>query len=175
VNKNGNPSIFYHGTSVDFDEFKVGKTGGIFFAKEVKDAERFASGDLKRSEEGSPNVMPVYLKVEKPFIFNVTKDEKMVDDFFYEYFKRATWINKKSQKEILKDKWNKFEQNMMSFGIISKESREFLIKRGYDAIVVKSDSGADQYAVFYPNQIKSAIGNTGKFSNSSNKITEKGK
>lgn len=60
----------------------------------------------------------------------------------------------------------------MSFGIIPKESREWLMKYGYDSIVRKSDSGEDIYGVLGPNQIKSAIGTIGTFSNSPN-INEK--
>lgn len=172
VDSSGRPQIFYHGTGVDFDEFKIGRTGGIFFAKTADDADRFATGNLKRdSTAGNANIIPVYLSVKKPFIFGKTRDERMVNDYFDDYFSKSDWIGKRERQSILKNKWEKFEMNMMSLGIIPEASRSWLMKYGYDAIVRPSDTGDDIYGVFNPNQIKSAIGNSGKFSNSS-KITE---
>lgn len=65
----GEPMVVYHGTGKDFSEFQEGKRqsqygGGIYFGKDPKVASSFAS-PLRGP---APNVMPVYLSLQNPFI-----------------------------------------------------------------------------------------------------------
>ncbi len=55
-----------------------------------------------------------------------------------------------------------------------EQAKQFLEEQGYDGIVyenVVEDAGQDSWIVFYPSQIKSAIGNSGEFDAKQNSIT----
>lgn len=65
----GEPLVVYHGTGKDFTEFQEGKRqsqygGGLYFGRDPKVASSFAS-PLRGP---APNVMPVYLSLQNPFI-----------------------------------------------------------------------------------------------------------
>lgn len=164
------PKIFYHGTGGDFNEFKIGRTGAIWFAESTDASNKFSTGQFMRQSNGNPNTIPVFLRIEKPYYWKITKDEKMVDDYYKLLFSNS--FTKTQQKQILKRKFENFDSDMFSFGIVLEQSRKFLQKYGYDAIVIKNDTGDNNWGVFDPNQIKSAIGNNGNFSKNSNDITE---
>jgi hypothetical protein len=55
-----------------------------------------------------------------------------------------------------------------AYGQDSKPFTDSIIKRGYDGVIANGE-----YIVFSSDQIKSAIGNSGKFSSTSKKITER--
>ena len=59
--------------------------------------------------------------------------------------------------------WNSAEESM---------TPEDILMSGYDGFVIKGQEGGDTYAVFNPNQIKSAIGNNGDFSPTNPDITK---
>ena len=65
----GEPLVVYHGTGKDCTEFQEGKRqsqygGGLYFGRDPKVASSFAS-PLRGP---APNVMPVYLSLQNPFI-----------------------------------------------------------------------------------------------------------
>ncbi|MGW8169653.1 MAG: ADP-ribosyltransferase-containing protein [Sulfurovaceae bacterium] len=65
-NEDGTPKVFYHGTGADFEEFKISKGiygQGIYFAEDPKLANIYSYRD-----NGEPNVMPVYLKMQNPLV-----------------------------------------------------------------------------------------------------------
>ena len=80
VDRNGKPRRFFHGTYKDFKEFKKGDDFKdtpllAFFSPDVRFADEYAGGT--ESAEYNPktggadiggNIMPVYLKVENPFM-----------------------------------------------------------------------------------------------------------
>ncbi len=71
LNEDGTPKVLYHGTNAEFFEFDKAKIQvdnlgkGFYLADQKKIAESYAS---RRTEErgGSPKVMEVYLKADKP-------------------------------------------------------------------------------------------------------------
>lgn len=116
VDAEGRPLVVYHGTGKDFAEFQEGKRqtqygGGFYFGRDPKVASSFAS-PLRGP---APNVMPVYLSLQNPFIEtgDYTKTPKVPK----------------------------------------------LKEQGYDGIIAQDG----QIIAFYPEQIKSAIGNSGAF------------
>jgi hypothetical protein len=78
-NPDGTPKIMYHGTAADFSVFKPKQANAIF----VTDDPQFADSFTFRSEEhlktlaakegtkyaGGRNVMPLYVRAERPFDF----------------------------------------------------------------------------------------------------------
>lgn len=70
VDDDGNPLVVYHGTRHSFDEFKrEGRKGNDrlhYFSDNPAVANEYA-GDVRY---GSPNVMPAYVSLQKPFTFD---------------------------------------------------------------------------------------------------------
>lgn len=69
VDSEGNPLVVYHGTDSDISSFDTSLIGskseklktGFFFTSSTDESNLYAIGD-------NPNVMPVYLRIEKPYI-----------------------------------------------------------------------------------------------------------
>jgi CHASE3 domain sensor protein len=124
VDKDGRPLVMYHSTKSDFDVFDTTREAtmgeGSFFGRRPN--MKFAQG------EGG-NVMPVYLSIRNPKIFD--------NLFDYDGF---------DKKELIKD--------------------------GHDGVFVKDNGKLLNAVAFRPEQIKSAIGNEGSYSNQSSKILE---
>lgn len=58
--------------------------------------------------------------------------------------------------------------NLPKFGKFPKDSHE----KGFDGVIADIDQDRKEFVVFHPSQIKSTIGNSGKYSVKSNKLTE---
>lgn len=193
VDKNGKPLVLYHGTRQDFTAFDKGKLGaateaasaskGFFFSNRPQTAESYTNIVLpdekaahdalfdegtklrksafrsrspdpkKRAErmnrlarEGDEllqqasemrrqggNVMPVYLSMKNPLVYDM-KGKRYRDQSYSDIIERA----------------------------ISEGRDGVIIKNTYDAVL--GDGIADDvYVIFDPKQVKSAIGNSGKF------------
>jgi hypothetical protein len=143
----GMPLRMYHGTYTTFDEFDQSNFIHLFTpdpsmaARYARDSCWFASMDCKPS---SPRIMPVYLKVCKPF------DPRAV-----------------SCARLMK-KWGLGSPADYDFGEwVYLEDLEVGAKiraLGYDGIWMRLRlADYDALAVFDPKQIKSAIGNNGAF------------
>ena len=162
VDSNGEPLVVYHGTATDFYDFKIGKTGGIFFADRKNSAEEYSVGKYKR-EGNNPKVLNLFLNIKKLYDKN-TKDDAVVDSYYKEYFEHRPFITKASRKNILKDKYNRFfTHELVCFGMVNEEANIFLIKNGYDGIVIDGGIHFKSYIVFEPNQIKLADGSNTTF------------
>ena len=59
-----------------------------------------------------------------------------------------------------------------SHDIPNKVDKDHIMNQGYDGIISLDGNKIDEIVAYNPNQIKSAIGNSGKFSKESNKIHE---
>lgn len=80
----GNPKIFYHGTAVEFNDFKLSPNShgadALYFTDIAETADNYSimSKEMKGAE-GNPHVRPVYLKIENPRIADdVTTYEQSV-------------------------------------------------------------------------------------------------
>lgn len=158
----GNPIVFYHGTNADFDEFLMEHGGrgtlardakGVaFFTSEPDVAEDFSgylyyTPDGKRVEKRpsvGANIMPVYLKLENPVVWEVSGGS--------------------------------YTENWLADAI--REAKE----EGHDSVVFKNmrDGSVSTVgpwkkshvvAVFSPEQVKSATGNSGTFDPADKRIT----
>lgn len=72
VDADGKPLVVYHGTKANFEEFRPEfdklKRGFWFGSSEV--ASRFSLSEREDAEDSESNVIPVYLKIENPFIYD---------------------------------------------------------------------------------------------------------
>lgn len=149
--QNGQPLVLYTGTSKDFDfkAFKIPKRGA-WFSTSPSEASGFAiENDSQRMvldrEKGpwaykeintSSRVIPVYLRAENPKVY---KGSELRDEIF-----------KRGKENYARGEGMLFDELRM---------------QGHDSIRLKSDDGYDTWVVLdNPSQIKSAISNTGAFS-----------
>lgn len=137
VDAEGKPLVVYHGTRADFTEFKPSRVGamgpGIYFSKKPDVASSYSDVTTRKGQEGGGNQV-------MPVYLSV-KNPLVIDsvnDSSEQLFKRIDPTGKLSDDEV-----------------IAK-----LIEQGYDAVYAKED---DEWVVFDPTQIKSAIGNIGTF------------
>jgi len=163
--KNGNPIIFYHATYKDFKKFQIFNKPGvnkeatdqpIFFSYKPNHAEAFISHHAIGA-----NTKPVYLKVNK---LCDDLSEKELDDF-------ENYLVKKGYDV---DAAYEFRKAVEIKNYDAREEMNFITwlkNNNYDGFIV-NEYGLRNVAVFSPSQIKSAIGNNGKFDPNSDNINE---
>lgn len=151
VDDNGKPMRMYHITTGDFKEFfpggkeaKAGHLEGLsgtamWFSPYKEHQAAMHNVAAKEGFKEGTNVMPVYLKIEKPLV---------IDD-----------------KETLEWAQNVFAGGSKDFPqiILTKWKNEVTKGGEYDGIIFKGEDigwgkNSDEYIVFKPDQIKSAIG-----------------
>ena len=154
----GEPLVVYHGTGREFNTFKKMKTTrGNFFTGETKEVESqafFFSEDYDYSEHVSRVRANETMEV-KPVFLNIRYLNKISDFADISEFTTDTEID-----FMDKSIWTYFDD------------KEFTDKfrEEYDGAEFEEDSGEVTYAVFNPNQIKSATDNTGSFSKENDDI-----
>lgn len=153
VDKHGRPLVVYHGTRTSFDTFEHGKgkftdTGvsgkGFYFTPKADYADAYG-----RNEHGT-NIMPVYLKLENPFIHKGSKTEELFTKF----------AGKRPN-----DYWNTDWSEKVTKGLKSI-GHDGYMDSDYDL----KNNGLE-FVAFHSSQIKSTIGNSGAFAHPT-RITE---
>jgi len=173
LDNNGNPLICYHGTNADFDCFK-NKDLGYHFGT-INSAHNRIKYKYKKYLNSS--IMPVYLKIENPIYMDDIGIWNDVDEIVSELINinildnNTEFIDRyKNMLELPIDKQTDVKNKIIEDLIIH------LINLKYDGIIYKNlseDIGDDSYLVFNNTQIKSAIGNDGKYNPNNPSITEK--
>jgi hypothetical protein len=146
VDGKGKPLVVYHGTVRTFSEFDKDMQGmandsgyygpGFYFSSSSEEA-----WDYAKNRGGSPNIIPAYISIQKPFF----------SDFRTHESARKT---RDRAKEI------GLEFTMGGFF----KNPEVLFQNGFDGIVAwRGDRENVEIIAFSPTQIKSAIGNRGTF------------
>jgi hypothetical protein len=155
VDADGQPQVMYHGTKGDITEFKP-RNGLIYVTPSAEFANKYAEPSVFKDRineftgvEQTPNVMPVYVKSRNPFDFENKKQLKLVVDQVRKNV--PNWIH---LDEIAMGNWTILESD----AVVSA-----LKELGFDGVYMK-EKGVKNLAVFNPMQIKSAIGNTGAYS-----------
>lgn len=169
------PEVMYHSTDADFDQFEVGRetvNGGtfgnwttrraaIFVTPENDAAEAYSKADGKF--KSGANVMPVYVKAERPLDLSggliQNKDANQIE---------AAGGNPRA---FYRFDWSMFDEESGGFDTV-----EMLKSAGYDSVIFwdeNPDTGASfkAYALFAPEQLKSATGNNGDFNPADRRIT----
>lgn len=144
VDAAGNPIVFYHGTTADFDSFNANQRGVHFLSPSRTWVEKFHTNADGTVADGA-NVMPVYAKASNPFDF---ENKAHVKQLSY-----AASLSGAAIIQIKQGKWSRLEDRTTLAAIKSL---------GFDGLYVRED-GHKNLAVFDPTQIKSAIGNNGNF------------
>ena len=145
-NADGSPQVLYHGTKADINTFRVGDGAfgrGIYLTPDPEKASTYAKHSFGKSwqpvgPEGG-NVMPLYVSMKNPKI-NDTDVFKVKDE----------------------------NGKIMPISKAAKYITEQAKAEGHDGIVLKHPSTGKitEVIAFEPNQVKSAISNTGEFSTS---------
>ncbi len=154
VDKNGKPLRVYHGTGTEIDTGFDGLEIPGWFSETVDLAqERYAH---ERHDEAGPNIVPVYISIKNPL--DLTRvDDMDAGGYTAQQVYRLTGIKSSTVQFNLRSPGALHEVvNTASF---MKDAQ----RAGYDGIKVKED-GRVTWAIFRPEQAKSAVGNRGTFS-----------
>lgn len=156
VDEQGRPLVVYHGTPRTFSVFQPSRAGnfggGIYLASDLNQAEEFAYGD-----DGGDNIMPVFVSMQRPFITEAdyaAGDEADVDSPAVPLIRA---IYGKDANKVIGRIRN--SDNGYLRGAVQSRLQEM----GHDGIVATYPDGTAEYIAFTPEQIKSAIGNSGAF------------
>ena len=186
VDENGKPKVLFHSTTEEFSEFKnpYAQSGIAMFTTNPEYSNLHMSGQGKTAQS-----MPVYIQAEKPLdlrtIPSLRSDAKHKLTVIME---DAAETGTKEQQDAINAIIPKLESERDIYMIVnrsfrSQEMKDLLYKAGFDSIVMNDNrKGVDEWTgelkeveaqswvVFDSNKIKSAIGNSGKFSRDSGDI-----
>ena len=165
VDAEGRPIVMYHGTARDFDAFEsgaigasndAGKIGAGFYLTE---STGWADGYAGKGD--GANVMPVYVSLRNPLVIGPMKGVTL---------------------------WDRLRGYSEGFGIFddpvlpgsgnrpnpewSAKFSAALREAGHDGVVLDYLPGQREVMVLDPRQIKSAIGNSGRFDPNSASLTD---
>ncbi len=143
VDDHGRPIVLYHGTNQDFDTFDFSKARESGHVWASNDPKVASNFAIYRTVWNDANVMPVYVNAKRI---------KSID---------AGYRNIRDVDSVIHDA----KRDMDYDAFVVKNARDSVNPYGTDPI-------ADVWAIKDTSNIKSAIGNSGNFSSTSNKITE---
>lgn len=168
VGPDGKPLVVYHGTDKDFATFDAEKpkASGAMHGKGFYFADAAHASGYADATGGGGLVMPVYLRMENPFLGALTqKDVALLRKEMPEF--------EEAYKKFVEEEGAAYTPSIERLGVLSGNRNEFIQKAlrtaGYDGRIVSFEPKtpwADpdtEYVVFDPNQIKSAVGNVGTY------------
>ena len=155
VDRDGIPLTVYHGTiAPDFDAFRKTSELGFHFGSQKSANRRLQTFDYPaaKTPKSAPRIIPAYLSIKNPL--------RLPDLNTWEP-QEVLWHLSGDPGILTEDQAYALEDRA-THGMI----RKLITKAGYDGIVYwnKLEGGGDSYIAFHPNQIKSAIGNSGDYS-----------
>lgn len=166
VDDTGAPMVVYHGTASNFDAFDSVKAGaaidsgklgeGFYFSQDNRWAANYADNAAKKG--GASNVVPVYITLKNPLVLEGPGG----------YLQKL---------EAVGAEWGitakpSLDAAQTPNAAWSKEFTAAAQARGFDGVVLPSKFGDSEYVAFDSKQIKSAIGNSGKFDPNSASLTD---
>ncbi len=192
-NPDGSPKVMYHGTAQDIETFRPKQAGAIFVTDDPTFADEFAVRSewnmLNRgNQDGAQNVIPVFVKAEKPFDYENAEQARAVAMKVGEMARGGELSTRGTLLDFRNDAGSIFLSHDMSqvYGdgvkavekallagdwhmIESREIQAALKALGHDSFYVKED-GRKNLAVYEPTQLKSATGNNGDFNPNDGRI-----
>ena len=149
VDDEDRPLVVYRGVDTDYGTTaRVSKEGalgaGIYTTPSASFASYYAEGE-------SPNVMPLYVSLQKPLLLKHKGNE---DPMIMALVQLGM---KQDKAEAMVEK--AYEEK----GYIGKQVMNRALSQGYDGLMQYRDGRLTEIVAFNPTQIKSAIGNVGKF------------
>ena len=172
ADEDGRPIIMYHGSPYDFSIFRPKRAKAIFVSPDPYFAAQFAYDAL---DDVNGMMYPVYIYAKNPFDF---------DNFIHVSDLEAalTAEGDKSGRKVGSDDWLSMMSSIREgdWRVIEQPDVQQIIRKlGHDGFYVaeslySAELGdrveAKNLAVFDPKQVKSALGNNGKFSKKTGKI-----
>lgn len=135
----------YHATHSDFNAFRNNHRGIHFLTPRPKFANDFLTNSGQDEHEEGANIMPVHVNAKNPFDY---RNKQHVNALGV----KAS-IGKLGLDEIKKGKWSRIED---------RTTLKAIKDLGHDGVYV-NENGVKNLGVFYPHQVKSAIGNRGTY------------
>jgi 8-oxo-dGTP pyrophosphatase MutT (NUDIX family)/GNAT superfamily N-acetyltransferase len=163
VDKHGDPLRVYHGTTKTFDEFRGGDQV-YFFTDDASYANHFSQGGYVEGGQ----MLPCYLSIKNPF------DAR---HFGYAELSTYEWAEMMGMEHSwARDEYGAQSNPFWYWFAITPRARDIFIERGFDGVIqlekeMQGPKKATAYIAFHPNQIKSAIGNSGAFDPKDKRIT----
>lgn len=166
VDDGGKPLVVYHGTARNFDSFDIGQAGsaidagklgeGFYFTQASRWADSYATNAAQGG--GDAQVMPVFISIKNPLVLDGAGD---------------VWTKLRAASE----RWGIKESPVLDEvntpnPAWAKEFSAAAQREGFDGVVLPSKVNQTEYVAFKPEQIKSAIGNSGKFDPNSPSLTD---
>ena len=151
VDDEGRPLVLFHGTGHSISAFRLSDSGfygrGIYLTDDAEDASDYA----ENAPGATPNVMPVYALMRKPYVFEA--------GYAVQESTAESLIKKVLKGDARKRALATFDEQ----GALTDEIFQVLEDRGHDGLIVQVPGEPVEYIVFSPAQVKSAIGNRGTF------------
>jgi len=175
VDEEGHPIIMYHGSPKVFSIFRSGgRAGAIFLSPDPHFAERFTV-DAFDYDVGP--MYAVYVNAKNPFDFeDVTQiaalEKALVNEFTIRggVVGSTDWLAMMSS--IREGDWRTIEQPMVQRAIRKLGHDGFYVMESLYSPELMERIESKNLAVYDSNQVKSAIGNNGKFSKKSNDVRQ---
>lgn len=142
------PLLLFHGTALDFREFQrtEGWYGcGIYLTSQPEVASRYADERAEADDSTGALVIPVYARMTRPYEFHVQVDGTSSIE---QLLRKLHFANRQIDRA-------------MERGEAGELARQCLEERGYDGLIASDPLEGAEYLVFDPEQVKSAIGNSG--------------
>ncbi len=175
VDKQGNPLVVYHGTSIDIN-FKE------FFPFSHFGTLEQSHRTLREPHMGLhfDRIIPCYLRIENPFVVpdNFRKGDTWITDLFrniISFLRQTNPTNAKDFNDKFGALFRNAERNPQKY---RKKLGELILRwckiKGYDGFIYENQREGKglSFMVFDPTQVKSAIGNTGEFNLADPDITK---
>ena len=167
VDADGNPLVVYHATrtNVDFDEFNTPAHFGTVdqaHARIDRSSIQIAAPEATLGE--SDRILPVYLSIENPFHIGDTGEQHSAMSYL-EAVRDAGLMSHTEYESVLYDEQDKRrEEDALMAAVV-----EYMEGIGYDGFSYENteEGVGTSWVAFRPEQIKSAIGNSGEFNASS--------
>jgi hypothetical protein len=170
VDNSGNPQIWYHGTPMQFEEFKPGVADAMYFSQTPEFAQMFSGKGPdpviaeRAAQDGwvGPNVVPVYLKANNPFDYENPEHRKMLIEAVLQKHGQK---RPDGQVALFEDgKPTLYDAQVLDAGLNPEGNNWLLIERkqiqetikslGFDSFYVK-ENDVKNLGVYKPEQIKS--------------------
>jgi hypothetical protein len=157
TDSNGRPLVMYHGTYIDFDAFHIDHAFHCFTPdplvaeQQANDSQSFFRDE---PEGAAVIIMPFFLRVLRPFDPRTYECAELMAEWglgIPGHYDNSNW-------EVLED-----------LEVVAR-----IKSLGFDGIWMKRGEFYDTIAIFHPRQVKSSIGNSGRFNPDSNSLTDQG-
>lgn len=156
LTETGSPLRLFHATHHDFSEFQVSPAGyyggGIYLLDDPKECGEFFG------DEGDDTIVPVFVRLLKPFIFDAPRPISEESD---RALARVIFSGQALRRVL-----GELERTSDMKDLFRAE----LVRLGFDGLIVNQYRGPTEYIAFQPQQLKSALGNSGLFTTSADLI-----